>query len=400
MTVVAGPRQVGKTTMVIEAVASFPNHYVAAEQREPYPPPAVIDIREELTETTFDANWLVSQWRYARSETLRLQQAGRLGGGSPSAFVLVIDEIQKIPRWAEVVKGLWDSDRANRIPLHVVLLGSAPLLVQKGLSETLAGRFELLRLTHWSFTEMRSAFGVSLDEFIYFGGYPGSMPMIRNESRWREYIIGALVQPNIEKDILMMAPVKKPALLKRLFELGCRYSGRILSYNKMVGQLQDAGNTVTLAHYLDLLASAELIAGLQQYAGQTVRQRASSPKLNALNTSLITSSSGYSFAEALADRTFWGHLVESAAGAHLFNTLDSKCRLHYWRDSPHEADFVLSSGGKLLAIEICSGDSAGAMNGLEAFGKSFPISKFLLVGKGGVPLGEFLAQPASYWLSS
>ena len=226
-----------------------------------------------------------------------------------TGFVLVIDEVQKVPGWSEVVKGLWDADRSENTPLKVVILGSAPLLMQSGLSESMAGRFETIQVNHWSFGEMARAFDFDLSAYLYFGGYPGSASFYRDPDRWREYILRSLVDPNIQRDILAMQRVDKPALLKQLFELGAAYSGQILSYTKMLGELRDAGNTTTLARYLDLLPDAGLVAGLQNFANRLHRRRASSPKLVALNTALMTAGSGYTFEEATSDRTFGDALL-------------------------------------------------------------------------------------------
>ena len=333
-----------------------------------------------------DTDWLIRNWEAARREA-----------GRSDRFVLVFDEIQKIPRWSETVKGLWDADRASGCPLHVVILGSAPLLMQSGLSESLAGRFESIHVSHWSFAEMSRAFDFDLPTYLYFGGYPEAARFVRDPERWRDYILGSLVEPTIERDILAMTRVDKPALLRRLFELGRMYSGQILSYTKMTGQLQDAGNTTTLAHYLDLLSGAGMLTGLQKYSGSTVRGRASSPKLQVLNTALMTAGSGYSFDEAQADRTFWGHIVESAVGAHLFNTAASDIRLYYWRDDSFEVDFVLQRSDRAIAIEVKSGLHRGALRGMDKFVERFRPHGSLLVGEGGVPLNEFLTAPAGYW---
>lgn len=270
--------------------------------------------------------------------------------------------------------------------------------MQKGLTESLAGRYESILMTHWSYPEMQDAFDFSLDEFLYFGGYPGSASLIRDERRWRQYVRGALIHPNIEKDILQMTRVDKPALLKTLFELGCAYSGQIISYTKLQGQLQNAGNTVTLAHYLNLLSQAGLLTGLPKYAGQKHRQRASSPKLNALNTALISALAGYTFADARNDRSYWGRLVESAVGAHLFNTAVDDCNVQYWRESPDEVDFVLTNGRKLVAIEVKSGANFSPPKGLSVFSGKFQEARELIVGEGGVPLAELLSRPAEDWL--
>jgi hypothetical protein len=395
MIVVAGPRQVGKSTLVRRVLQDYPGNFVAVDQPltefDPFAPE--MESASATLSTPGEpptAQWLIDQWTQARGRAKALPQG--------QCFVLAIDEVQKIPHWSEVVKGLWDADRAADINLHVVLLGSSPWLMQKGLTESLAGRFERIPMCHWSYTEMQEAFDFSLDEYLYFGGYPGSARLIRDEPRWRGYVRGALIHPNIEKDILQMTRVDKPALLKNLFELGCNYSGQIISYTKLMGQLQDAGNTVTLAHYLHLLGQAGLLAGLSKYAGEQHRQRSSSPKLNALNTALISALSGYGFAEARADRSHWGRLVESAVGAHLCNTASDNCHVQYWRESPDEVDFVLSDGRRLLAIEVKSGTRYAAPKGLAVFAGKYREARQLIVGEGGTPLAEFLAQPAEYWL--
>lgn len=392
--VVAGPRQVGKTTMVRIALAGYPpERYSFVGIDSPEEDPTVPDnatvtapTRRQLAAPR-DGAWLVDIWQRARSAARR----------DPAGHILVLDEIQKIPRWSDTVKGLWDADRAEGLALHVVLLGSSPLLMQKGMSESLTGRYETIRLTHWSFREMADAFDFDLEDFIYFGGYPGAAPLIRDEPRWRNYVNTGLIEPSIEKDILMMTRVDKPALLRRLFYLGCRYSGQELSYNKMKGQLEDAGNTVTLAHYLDLLGNAGLICGLHKYASQQHRQKSSSPKLNVLNMALMSAGSGYSRSEAQADRGYRGRMVESAVGAHLHNTATPDCRLHYWRDGTNEVDFVLERGAKLVAIEVKSGVVPGNVAGMDAFVRGFGDCRRLLIGDGAIPLAEFLSYPAEHW---
>ena len=394
-----GPRQTGKTTIVKQALGRIerPNRYLAVDD----PTPASLsDSQETFDEQTFpipgtppDTEWLIRQWQDARAEARRNRRG----------CVLVFDEIQKIPRWSEIIKGLWDADRAEGLALHVVIMGSAPLLMQSGLNESLAGRFETISITHWSFDEMVRAFDLDLSTYLYFGGYPGSVPLSRDIDRWRNYILRSLVDPNIERDILSMQRVDKPALLRRLFELGAAYSGQILSYNKMLGQLQDAGNTTTLARYLDLLSEAGLVTGLQNYARQSHRRRASSPKLLVLNTALMTADSGYSFDEAKADRTFRGRIVESAVGAHLFNTATADIRLYYWRDNSYEVDYVLQRGRRVIAVEVKSGKKM-KLSGMERFIERFSPVKSMVVGEGdvqpgedGVPLNEFLTVPAHYW---
>lgn len=393
MIVVAGPRQVGKSTMVRQVLTGRPASFVAIDQPlpDPFDPFSGADsVARLLPGAVPTVERIVECWTQARAKARALPEG--------SHFVLAIDEIQKIPRWSEVVKGLWDADRAQGLKLHVVLLGSSPLLMQKGLTESLAGRYEMIRMSHWAYPEMQDAFDFSLDEYLYFGGYPGSARLIRDEQRWRQYVRASLIQPNIEKDILQMTRVDKPALLKTLFELGCAYSGQIVSFTKLQGQLQDAGNTVTLSHYLDLLAQAGLLAGLQKYAGQKLRQRASSPKLNALNTALMSALTGYTFAQAQADRSYWGRLVESAVGAHLVNSASDNCEIHYWRESPDEVDFVIGDGHRMTAVEVKSNVGFAVPKGLDIFASQYVGTRKLLVGEGGVALAEFLSRPAADWL--
>ena len=394
-----GPRQTGKTTIARQALAQtdLPSRYLAIDEPDPADPPFLYDETAVTFPATSqrerDTQWLVRQWEAARTEAERF----------PRGAVLVLDEVQKIPDWSETVKGLWDADRLRDCPLRVVILGSAPLLMQSGLSESLAGRFETIRVSHWSFAEMSAAFDFDLPKYLYFGAYPGAAPLVRDPDRWRGYILGALVEPNIERDLLAMIRVDKPALLKRLFELGADCSGQILSYTKMLGQLHDAGNTTTLARYLDLLAKVGLLAGLQKYSGSPVARRGSIPKLNVLNTALMTAGSDYSFDEARADRTYWGRIVESAVGAHLFNSAGSDIRLYYWRERSHEVDFVLKRGRRVVAVEVKSGEERRPergrrpLRGMQEFQRRFGSCRRLLVGVDGVPLNEFLTGTAGEW---
>lgn len=369
--VVAGPRQVGKTALVRQALDELgaPTLFVSAD--EP---------------TLRDAAWLAAQWDAAR---LLARQAG------PGGAVLALDEVQKITGWSETVKRLRDEDVASGLALRVVLLGSAPLLLQRELSWSHAGRIEVLRIPHWSFREMCEAFGFSVEQYLYFGGYPGAAPLAAEPGRWRRYVLDSLVETTISHDVLLLlARVDKPALLRRLFELGCRYSGQVLSYTKLLGQLQDAGNTTTLAHYLELLAGAGLLAGLPKFAGEAVRSRGSSPKLQVMNTALLSAQTGLSPEEVRADRELWGRLTESAVGAHLANAAArGVCELFYWRERNREVDFVLRAGRRVVAIEVKSARAPDVLPGLAAFREAFAPDRMLLVGGDGMPVEEFLARP-------
>jgi uncharacterized protein len=372
--VLAGPRQVGKTTLARQVMEAghLPAHYASAD--EP---------------TLRQRSWLEQQWDLAR---LKARQSR---GGA----LLVLDEIQKVPGWSGAVKLLWDADTHAHLSLKVVLLGSSPLLVQSGLAESLAGRFEIIPVPHWSFREMREAFGWNLEQFIFFGAYPGAAPLIGEPERWRRYIVDALIETTLSRDILLLTRVDKPALLRQMFRLGCDYSGQILAYQKMLGQLHDAGNTVTLAHYLQLLQGAGMVAGLSKYSHGQVRQRGSSPKLQVLNTALMTAQSGRSLAEARQEGNYWGRLVESVVGAHLLNTsLGSNLEVTYWRERNQEVDFVLRQGRSLVALEVKSGRGRDSLPGLEAFARQFKPKRQLQVGGQGIPLEDFLSKPAGHWL--
>lgn len=301
------------------------------------------------------------------------------------------------------MKRLWDEDTGRNRSLQVVLLGSALLLLlllQNGLSESLAGRCELVYLPHWSFAEMRAAFRCGLDRFLFYGGYPGSAPLVRDPERWSRYIRDSLIETSIARDVLLLSRIHKPALLRRLFELGCSHSGQILSYNKMLGQLQDAGNTTTLAHYLELLDAAGMVGGLAKFAAAELQTRASSPKLQVHNHALLSALDGRPFAEVKKEPETWGRIVESAVGAHLLNAAAAgEVRLFYWRDGDLEVDFVIQRGPRTVAIEVKSGRRRASIAGMAAFAKRHPVHRTLLVGGDGIPLAQFLLQPASHWLA-
>ncbi len=366
--VILGPRQVGKTTAIGQVVKeiNMPFHYAAADL--PAPP---------------DTQWIAMQWDLARIKAEK-----------SSAVILVLDEIQKVAHWSSEVKRLWDEDGRLGNNIHVVLLGSSSLLLQKGLSESLAGRFELIRFPHWSWAEMKGCFGWSLDEYVFFGGYPASATLIRDEGRWGQYIRDSLIETALSKDILLLNRVEKPVLLRQLFVLSCEYGGQVLSYQKILGQLQDAGNTVTIAHYQKLLEGAFLISGLQKWAGSTLRLRNSSPKWLPLNTGLVTALSNRTFKEWRNDPILWGRLVETAVGAHLVNKgVLEGVEVYYWREGNNEVDFVLRKGNSVSAIEVKSGQKRPGAQGLTAFKKHYPRAKAFVVGISGMKLEEFFETP-------
>jgi predicted AAA+ superfamily ATPase len=375
MQVLLGPRQVGKTTMILEMAdeLEIKSHYASAD-------------RASLE----DVSWLISHWQTAREMAREENEA-----------IFIIDEVQKIPHWADVIKQLWDEDSRNKLTLKIFMLGSSPWLIQKGIAESLAGRFEVIPITHWSFSEMQACFNWQIEDYIYFGAYPGAAPLAdrKDPLRFRNYVADSLIETTISRDILLMTQVNKPALLRRLFQLGCDYSGQVLSYQKIIGQLQDAGNTTTLAHYLELLDGAGLLAGIPKYAGQAVRKRGSSPRFMVYNTALISAQSQRNFDDTINDSAYWGHLVESSIGSHLLNSIrGTNIHLYYWREANKEVDFILQDGKRLIAIEVKSGKKRDTLSGLKEFNNIFKPEKILLIGNEGISIENFLTKPAKYWL--
>ncbi len=359
-----GPRQIGKTTMVKDLIQELPIQ--------------VTYISADNTGGT-DQLWLMQQWERARMMMRPDQES-----------LLIIDEIQKIHNWSEQVKQLWDEDSMAGRPLKIILTGSASLLLQQGLTESLAGRFEVIKAGHWRFEEMEAAFGTTVEEFVWFGGYPGTASLFNDEDRFREYVKNALIESTISRDILMLSRVEKPALLKRLFELGSAYSSQILSYSKMVGQLQDAGNTTTLSHYLSLLDQAGMICGLEKIYGEPVRAKSSSPKIQVKNAAFISALSTERFEDVRINPERWGRLIESAIGAHLIHYADKgHFQLLYWKERDYEVDFVLKRGSKIIGLEVKSG-AAKRTSGMMAFKHKFKPDKVLLAGLSGIHWREFL----------
>ncbi|WP_141730805.1 ATP-binding protein [Oligoflexus tunisiensis] len=369
--ILLGPRQVGKTTLVmqLEENNEIPQLYASADDAQ-----------------TRDRIWLETQW-----------QRGRVLAKNRGKAVLVIDEIQKVSDWSDSVKALWDADTRNKTPLHVLLLGSTPLFAARGITESLAGRYETIYASHWSYQEMADAFAYSLDEYFYFGGYPGAAHLRKEPQRWRHYVKESIIEATVSRDLLATVRIDKPALLRNLFFLACNYGGRILSYTKMLGQLNDAGNTTTLAHYLDLLSQCGLVCGLQKFSGESVRSRGSSPKLLTLDPSLLTAIDEREASDWLEDPESKGHLVENVIGSHLWRVSREKGQLFYWSEGKWELDFVYTLGRSILAIEVKSGRRQRSVSGLAEFKKRNPDCRTLIVGMGGVPLEDFLRTSPEDW---
>lgn len=252
------------------------------------------------------------------------------------------------------------------------------------------GRFEVLYSPHWSYAECSEAFGYSLDDFLFFGGYPGAAALIKDENRWARYMGTSIVEPTISQDILMMEDIRKPALLRSLFMLGSGYSAQELSFTKMLGQLQDAGNTVTLAHYLDLLGKANMITGLQNYPGSQIRTRKSSPRFMVYDTALMTYADGTNRRRLLGNPTDRGRLVESAVGAYLLaRGKEEGFEVYWWRERNNEVDFVIKKGNQLTALEVKSGRVKN-VGGSLVFKQRYPEALSLIIGSSNLGLEDFL----------
>lgn len=376
--VLLGPRQVGKTTGArfilekLEKEDGIKSIYAAADEPE-----------------LKDRHWLNQQWELARD---RCRTSGK-------PTVLVVDEIQKIEGWSELIKKLWDEDTFHGLDLRVLLLGSSTLLIRDGLTESLAGRFEINPVTHWLYSEMKEAFQFSLEDWIYYGGYPGGARLKNDPERWGSFVRDALIETTLSRDILLLKKIEKPALLRRLFQLGCTHSGQILSFQKMLRQLQDAGNASTLSHYLELLSQTGLLTGLSKYSGTEVRQKASSPKLQVLNTGLTNAQSSRSFQEIRSNPEDWGRLVESAVGVHLYNSIVGKnSELLYWRERNQEVDYILKRGDQCVAFEVKSGARKESPAGLKEFSNRFhPVKSWVVGDSYGLTFEEFFSSNVERW---
>jgi len=372
--VILGPRQVGKTTAILHYLKGWKglSFYHTADQVSPP-----------------DAAWIEARWKEARHKSV-----------SKNRGILVFDEIQKVPRWSEVVKKCFDEDRRNKFSLNVVLLGSSSLLVQRGLTESLAGRFEIIPFPHWSFSECRDCFDISFDEYVFYGGYPGALQILldsgRDVERWSAYVRDTLIETVLNKDILLLTPVTKPALFRQVFSLSCLHPAEILSLNKMLGQLQEAGNASTILSYLKLLDAAMLLKPLERFSGNRIRQKISSPKLVLLNNALINASFPRKFNETKKNDSQWGRLVENVVGAALVNNNAGRAvEIFYWRDRDHEIDFVLRKGEEVLGIEVKTGGRQHP-KGSAPFLKKFPASRVITtcVGGGDIPAEALVSMSA------
>jgi predicted AAA+ superfamily ATPase len=366
--VVMGARQVGKSTVVKQVLKdiNIPFQFFSADNV-----PAS------------NSAWISNCWAATRS----LKE-----NNNWDSIIIVIDEIQKIANWSEVIKKEWDDDTFNDRNIKVLLLGSSRVLLEKGLSESLAGRFEEIRMSHWTYKEMKECFGFSLEEYIFYGGYPGAASLIRDSERFEQYIQASIIDATINKDILMDSPINKPALLRQCFELGSAYSGNILSLNKLLGSLQDAGNTSTLASYINLLNESGLLCGLQKYSVDMSRRKASIPKFQVYNNALKMVYTPLSFEQVILNRKEWGHIFESAVGAYLVSQgFIHRFEVYYWRERNNEVDFILKKKDSIVAIEVKS-NAEKQTSGLDKFKEMFNPKNAFIIGDGGISVEDFFSM--------
>lgn len=365
--VLVGPRQVGKSTLMQQVLHDTVIPYVSVSAD---------------TVGRNDLKWIHNVWESARA-SMNVRRSGE--------YLVVIDEIQKIENWSEQVKLEWDWDTSHRLNIKVVLLGSSRLMLMGGLKESLAGRFELVRMGHWSFQEMRQAFGFGVEQYIYFGGYPGASRYVGDEQRWKRYVKDSIVKPAIEKDVVMTSNIYKPALMRQLFMIGCKYSAELLSLTKVVGQLQDAGNVTTAASYLNILEECQMLCGLQKYAHDEARKYNSIPKFQVFNNALLSAFHRQNFDSSRKDPELWGRWVESSVGAHLVSQAEENdYHVFYWRNRDKEVDFVVLADEGCIALEVKSG-RRWSNTGMAEFAKAFNPVHSYIIGTGGISLEDFLS---------
>lgn len=367
MQIVMGPRQVGKSTLVGQFTEgiSVPFDFFAADGVN-----------------RFDSSWIPNKWQQVRM---------RMDIHSEQEHILIIDEVQKIRGWSEQVKKEWDEDSRSHRNLKVILLGSSRLLLQKGLEESLEGRFETIKMGYWDWQEMHEAFGFSMDEYVYFGGFPGLAPDIQDEDRWRNLMEDSIISPILTRDILEIEEIRNPALLRQVFELACIESAKELSLTKMQGTM-NSGTVPTIKNYLDILNKSMIVQPLQNYSPSRVKEKQSVPKMQVFNNAFRNRFGSFSFDEARVDPAEWGRLVESAVGAHLANrAMTDDYELFYWRNERRqECDYVLRKGQALVAIEVKSG-SVDKTVGFEKFKERFAdkVTAAFIVGPHALPLDDF-----------
>jgi predicted AAA+ superfamily ATPase len=365
----SGPRQVGKTTLLLE---------IAERERG-----AAIYAAADGPEAALPGFW-ERLWGEAESRASAVKRA-----------VLLLDEIHLMPQWAARLKGEWDRARRRKVPIHVIATGSSALRLSSGSRESLAGRFERTVLTHWSASSLSDIFGVPRSEVsdlvVRRGTYPGAFQYSEDVGRWTAYVRDSILEPAIGRDILAIEAVRKPALLRQVFGVCASSPAQIVSLQKLQGQLQDSGALETIAHYLQLLEEAFLVVPLTKHSTRAARQRAAPPKLVTLNNALLAVVEPRGIPDASRDSARYGAWVENACIAYAWN---SGQRVSYWREEPHEVDAVLEGSWGAFAVEVKTGPlTVSDLRGLGEFTRRFPKYVPLVLCD---ELGEIAATRAGF----
>lgn len=356
--ILTGPRQVGKTTLLLELAERFGGRAVYAAGDQP----------DAALPGFWERCWTQAEDRAKRR-----------------AAILLLDEVHFLSNWAGRLKGSWDRVRRRRIPLHVVVTGSSAIQVATGSRESLAGRFERLHLSHWSAASLAAAFHLAPPQaalnLVRFGSYPGAVALQRDQARWRDYVRDAILEPAVGRDMLALGSVRRPALLRQVFAIAADSPAQIVSLQKLQGQLQDSGALETVAHYLKLLSDAYLVAPLEKFSPRVQRSRASPPKLVLLNNALLSAASARGAPDPARDPGRFGQWVENACLAFAVNQSQ---QVSYWREEPLEVDAVLDGSWGKWAVEIKTGKyDAQALKGLLEFCRRNPEFAPLVISAPG-----------------
>ena len=393
-----GPRQSGKSTLIQQTLRHYPGPYQYINVDD-FEPEHIIDFPELMQKPKSSrlSLWMREHWQKARS----------CAQASSQPFVLVIDEVQMIPNWAQRVKGMYDRDRWDGHQVHVVLLGSSPRNLQKGISESLLGRFYPMDIPHWSYSEMKEAFGFSVDDYIFYGGYPGAASYAGPDQylEWKNYVQTAVIDGNLERDIFELIEIHYPDVMDQVFKIGAHASSQLMDIKKVIEKFtyetqqqlkKEDFPHILVMRYLTILSKVSMLTSITKYARDPFKRRRT-PKFQVLNTGLMSATHTLTFEEAKQSPAYWGRLAESAVGAHLLNTLHPSASLHYWRYNGDEVDFVVDRTITLTAIEVKTAKKNKPLKGLQTFCQKFPVTRSLVVGTGGISFEEFLSKPATWW---
>lgn len=347
-----GPRQVGKTTLLLELADTLGPQaiYVACDTPEASLP-----------------GWRDRLWQRVREQAAR------------SKATLLLDEIQAVSGWSAWLKSCMDQVKRQRVPLHIVATGSSSLRLGAGARESMAGRFERHVLPQWSARNLHELLDVPANEaparLVALGGYPGAVRFWNDPDRWRSYIRDAIIEPAIGRDILQLEQVRKPALLRQVFALATAHPAEILSLDKIAGALAERGALETIAHYLDLLKAAFLVAPTHKYSDAEIRRRRSPPKLVVLDNALLAATS--SAPDPRTDTARWGRWVENACLAHAIHQGEE---VFYWREEPWEVDGVFVGPRGRWLVEVKTGAYTQTdLRGLAQAAIRFPKFKPLVL---------------------